>query len=321
LVLRIVKRTLLLVVLLAVPAAHSARKEGQPVALVTAETENQLLVVSLASGRIEQRLRMPADPQNIEANDRVAVVVSTRAGAVTLVDTRRLSVTRIFRGFGSPHIAALSPNGHFAYVTDDARGELVVIGLARKRILDRVFVGFGAHHMSFRPHHHELWIALGERARSIHIIDTSQAAHPRGKGWFSPPGGGLMHDLGFAPGGRRVWVTYDDRSTIAVFDARTRKRLVTLFAGSPPQHVAFRRYAYVTSGNDGRLRIFSVAGRLLGVASVPSGSFNLDLSAAGGVLTSSLTNGSLTYLGISGRALLSRRVGPATRDVAFVNLP
>ena len=42
-----------------------------------------------------------------------------------------------------------------------------------------------------------------------------------------------------------------------------------------------------------------------GVASVPSGSFNLDLSPAGGVLTSSLTNGSLTHLGISGRILLS----------------
>jgi DNA-binding beta-propeller fold protein YncE len=315
------KRLLLLLAVVAVPATHGARQGGHPVALVTAETQNQLLVVGLSTGTVERRLRMPDDPQNIEANDRVAVVVSTRAGAVTLVDTRQLSVTRVFRGFGSPHIAALSPNGQFAYVTDDARGQLVVIDLARKRILDRTFVGFGAHHMSFRPHHHELWIALGERARSIHIIDTSRPARPRGKGWFSPPGGGLMHDLSFAPGGRRVWVTYDDRPEVAVFDARTRKRLFTLAAGSPPQHVAFRRYAYVTSGNDGRLRIFSVAGRLLGVATVPSGSFNLDLSPAGGVLTSSLTNGSLTHLGISGRTLMSRRVGPATRDVASVIVP
>jgi DNA-binding beta-propeller fold protein YncE len=268
-----------------------------------------------------RRLHMPADPQNVEANNRVAVVVSTRAGAVTLVDAQRLLVTRIFRGFGSPHIAALSPDGQFAYVTDDARGQLVVIGLARKRIVDRLFVGFGAHHMSFRPHHHELWIAMGERARSIHIVDTTNAAHPRRRGWFSPADGGLMHDLAFAPGGRRVWISYDDRSTIEVFDVGTRRRIFTLPAGSPPQHVAFRRYAYVTSGNDGCLRIFSVAGRMLGIAATPPGSFNLDLAPYGAVLASSLTDGKLTMLGISGRELLSRRVAPAARDVASVILP
>jgi DNA-binding beta-propeller fold protein YncE len=314
-----VKRLLLLLVLLAVPAAHGARQGGQPVALVTAEAQNQLLVVSLPSGRVQQRLHMPADPQNVEANNRVAVVVSTRAGAVTLVDTQRLRVTRIFRGFGSPHIAALSPNGQFAYVTDDARGQLVVIGLARKRILDRLFVGFGAHHMSFRPHHHELWIAMGERARSIHIVDTTNAAHPRRRGWFSPAGG-LMHDLAFAPDGRRLWVAYDDRSTIAVFDARTRRLLFTREAGSPPQHVAFGRFAYVSSGNDGRLRMFSRSGRLLGVATTPPGSFNLGLGG-GLALTPSLTQGTLTELTDSGRRLGSFRVARAARDAALVVLP
>jgi DNA-binding beta-propeller fold protein YncE len=316
------KRMLLLLAILALPAAsHAASKGGRLVALVTAETQNQLIAVELPSGKVMRRLPMPADPQNVEANDHTAVVVSTRGGAVTLVDVPTLRIRKVIHGFASPHIAALSPGGGYAYVTDDARGQLVVLGLARSRVLDRVFVGFGAHHMSFRPHHHELWIALGERARSIHIIDTSQAAHPRRKGWFSPRNTGLMHDLSFAPGGRRLWVTSDDRSEIAVFDAHTQKRLFTLPAGSPPQHVAFRRYAYVTSGNDGRLRIFSVAGRLLGVANVPSGSFNLDLSPTGGVLTSSLTNGLLTYLGISGQTLLSRHVGAATRDVASVTVP
>jgi DNA-binding beta-propeller fold protein YncE len=314
------RRALLLVAILLLPAASRASQQGgTPVALVTAETENQLLAVALPSGGVEKRLKMPADPQNVEANNNVAVVVSTRAGAVTLVDTQRLRVTRIFRGFGSPHIAALSPNGQFAYVTDDARGQLVVIGLARTRILDRVFVGFGAHHMAFRPHHHELWIALGERARSIHIIDTTNPAHPRPRGWFSPAGIGLMHDLAFAPGGRRLWITADDRSRVSVFDVRTRRRVFTLEAGSPPQHIAFRRYAYVTSGNDGRLRIFSVSGRLLGVATTPVGSYNL--STGWGVLTSSLSNGTLTELGASGRLLLSKRVAPAARDVAFAMLP
>jgi DNA-binding beta-propeller fold protein YncE len=314
-----VKRALLLLSVLLVPASHAARQGGTPIALVTAEAQNQLLVVGLPpNGRVEKRLHVPADPQNVEANQHVAVVVSTRAGAVTLIDVQRLRVTRVFRGFRSPHIAALSPNGDFAYVTDDARGQLVVIGLARKRIVARVFVGFGAHHMAFRPHHHELWIVMGERAPSIHIVDTTYAAHPRPRGWFSP-GAGLMHDLAFAPDGR-LWVTYDDRPTISVFDPRTRRLLFTRAAGSPPQHVAFGRRAYVTSGNDGELRIFSIAGRQIRKAATPLGSFNLGLGG-GIVLTPSLTRGTLTELTDDGRLLGSRRVAPAARDAALVILP
>ena len=86
------RRALLLVAILLLPAASRAAPEGgTPVALVTAETENQLLAVALPSGGVEKRLKMPADPQNVEANNSVAVVVSTRAGAVTLVDTQRLT--------------------------------------------------------------------------------------------------------------------------------------------------------------------------------------------------------------------------------------
>jgi DNA-binding beta-propeller fold protein YncE len=314
------KRLLVMLAILVVPSSNAADLGGEPVALVTAEVQNSLLAVDSSSGRILRRLAVPADPQNVEANDHTAVVVSTRGRAVTLVDTQRLAVTHVFRGFGSPHIAAISPDGDYAYVTDDTRGQLVVIGLARKRIIHRIFVGFGAHHMAFRPHHHELWIVLGERARSIHIVDTSDPAHPHVKGFFSPPGG-LMHDLAFAYGGRRLWITYDDRPTVGVFDVATRRQLFVVPAGSPPQHVAIGRYAYVTSGNDGRLRIFSVAGRLLGLASTAPGSFNLAIGSDATVLTPSLTTGVLTRLGSTGRRLFQRRVAVAARDAAPVVLP
>jgi DNA-binding beta-propeller fold protein YncE len=310
-----VKRALILLAVLAVPASPAAHLGGDPVALVTAETQNELIAMDLASGRVLKRLPMPADPQNVEANSQDAVVVSTRGAAVTIVDVGSLRIRKTIRGFGSPHIPALSPDGRYAYVTDDARGQLVVIGLTRGRVIRRLFVGLGAHHMSFRPGHRQLWIALGERARTIVIVSTSKPARPRVVGKFEP--GGLAHDLAFPAGGRRVWVSYDDRSSVAVFDARTLRRLLTLPAGSPPQHVAFRRYAYVTSGNDGRLRIFSVGCRLLGVARTPVGSFNLSLGP-GRVLTSSLTSGTLSELGVSGRLLLSERVATTARDVAVV---
>ena len=320
------KRALLLTALLALPAAsHAARQGGTPVALVTAETENQLIAIDLPSGRILKRLAMPADPENVVAGTNTAVVVSARAGAVTVVGLPGLRVRRIIRGFASPHIVALSPRGGYAYVTDDARGQLVVIGLARARIVSRIFVGLGAHHMGFSPDGHRLWVALGERASSITVVDVHRLARPRVIGHVDPRG--LAHDLAFAPDGRTVWVTYDDRSSIAIFGASSGRRLRLLPTGSPPQHIAFgdqdwnARYALLTSGNDGTLRIMSSAtGRTLRTVRIPRGSFNLGLGGSL-IVTASLTRGTLTELGYGGRRLLSKRVAPAARDAAIAVLP
>ncbi|MDX6507781.1 MAG: hypothetical protein QOG06_2425 [Gaiellaceae bacterium] len=314
------RRALLLVAVLVVPASNAARLGGRPVALVTAETQNRLVAVDLPSGHVLRRLAMPADPQNVVTDASYAVVVSARAGAVTIVGTQRLRVLKVLRGFGSPHIAAIVPEHELAYVTDDARGQLDVIDLARRRVTRRIFVGLGAHHIAISPDWTRTWIALGERARSITVLDTRFPGAPRVIGHVDPRGAG--HDLKFSPSGRRVWVTYDDRSSIAIFDAETRRRLKVLPAGSPPQHLAFdqfsnARHAYLTSGNDGTLRIVSLSTlRTLRTVTVPTGTFNV---ATGGslVLASSLTNGTLTELDENGRLLLRKRVAPAARDVAL----
>jgi DNA-binding beta-propeller fold protein YncE len=317
-----VKRALLLLVLAAVPAASQAATQGgEPVALVTAETQNALLVVDLSSGDVIRRLRMPADPENVETTraNRAAAVVSTRAGAVTLLSLPRLRVRRVLDCFSSPHIAAFSPDGRFLYVTDDGTGRLYVIDVRRAVVARWLLVGRGAHHIAVRPDGGRLWIVLGERASQIVVVDSRRPRHPRIAGRVFDIGG-LAHDAAFAPGGKRVWVTYDDRSTVAIFNARTYRLVRTLPAGSAPQHVSFGRYAYVTSGNDGRLRVFSFAGRLLGVAHTPTGSFNLGLGE-GLVLTPSLTQGTLTQLGRNGSRIWSKKVAPAARDAAFAVLP
>jgi DNA-binding beta-propeller fold protein YncE len=319
-----VKRALLLLAILVVPAGtNAARLGGTPVALVTAETENRLLAVELPTGRILRRLTMPADPENVEADAHYAVVVSAGAGAVTIVGLPRLRVLRVLRGFGSPHIAAIVPEHELAYVTDDARGQLAVIDLARRRVTRKVFVGYGAHHLAISPDWTQLWVALGERARRIAVLDTTHPGAPRVIGHVAP--GGEAHDLAFGPQGRRVWVTYDDRSSVAVFDAQSRRKLRTIPAGAPPQHVAFdafsnARDAYVTSGDDGTLRVVSLrSGRAVRVVRISPGSFNV-ATGGGLVLTTSLTSGMLTELANGGRVLLRERVAPAARDGAVAIL-
>jgi WD40 repeat protein len=322
------KRLLLLAALLTVPASHAARQGGQPVALVTAETQDQLIAVDLPSGRVLRRLRLPDDPENVEAGPRTAVVVSTRGGAVTLVDVFALRIRRVIRGFTSPHIAALSPDGRYAYVTDDPRGQLVVIGLAHGRVLRRLFVGLGAHHLAVSPDGRRLWIALGERARSITIVDTTRW---RVAGHVTPDG--AAHDLAFGPEGKRVWVTHDDRNTITIYDARTRRPVTTLAAGRPPQHVVFsefelnnsnpQHYAYVTSGYGGTLRVFyAESHRFVRTLAVPYGSFNAS-SRGGLVTTTSLLRGTLTEMEAAPpwRRLKTTTVASAARDVALAVLP
>lgn len=327
------KRALLLFAVLALPAGSNAAqsKSAQTAALVTVETENALAVVNLSSGRVVRRLAMPAGPENVESPRAggAAAVVSTRAGAVTLLSLLPLRVRRTISGFSEPHIAAFSPDGRYLYVTDDPRGELVVIGMRRARVLRRLFVGRGAHHIAVRPDGRRLWIVLGERAREIAIVNTRRPTRPWVMGrLFDGDLGGLVHDAAFAPSGKRVWVTYDNRSSVSVFDARTYRRVFGVAAGSPPQHVAFGpesfaptgRYAYVTSGNDGRLRIFSLRGRLLGVAPTPVGSFNLAVGNSR-VLTASLTQGTLTEMRSGGGRIWTKTIASAARDAAFADLP
>jgi DNA-binding beta-propeller fold protein YncE len=302
------------------PAAYTAPLPSERIALVTAERQNQLIAVDLRSRRVLRRLRMPDDPQNVEASAGEAVVVSAQAGAVTFVDPRTLKVRRILHGFGAPHIAAFAPGGDYVYVSDDERGQLaVVLG----RVIRRIFVGYGAHHMSFSPDQRRLWVALGERARSIAVVDTRSVARPRLVGHVDPRG--LAHDLAFTPDGHFVWVTYDDRSDLRVFDARTRRPVATLFAGAAPAHVRFDdasglslfgRYAYVAGGNSSAVRIFDWrARRLVRTIRTAPGSYNLSVDR-GLLATSSLTDGIVTVVH-GGRRIFSERVAPAARDVAL----
>lgn len=312
----------LAVVAIAAVSGSSARGGGSPVALVTAETENALLAVSLPSGALVRRIPLPADPQNVVVDvAHKAVVVSARGHAVTVLSARTLKVLAVLRAFVNPHLAALSPNGRWAFVTDDGSGRLVSVALdSGIRIVASLYIGPEAHHLSVSPDGSRVWIALGERARTIVVADISRPARPRLVTRFDP--GFAAHDLTFSPSGRRVWVTASDSRFVTVFDAATLRAVARVPGGAPPQHVAFGpRGAYVTSGYGNSLEIVDPSsGRVRKRIETPHGSFNVATSG-GLVLTSSLLNGTVTELDDRGRVLMVRRVAPATRDVDVAVLP
>jgi YVTN family beta-propeller protein len=288
------------------------------VALVTAETENEVLAVSLPGGKVVRRARLP-DPEEIVSTPGGQAVVVSPEGTVTLLDGRSLKVLAVLRGFRSPQIAAITPDGQWVYVTDAATGDLSVIELQTRRVVDRVHVGTGAHHLAISPNFRRAWVALGETARTIVVLDTSNPGRPWVVGRIHPrvP----AHDLAFAPSGHTVWVSSASAPFVSVLDSATGRLVATIPAGPGPQHVAFGAYAhapaFITSGYGSRLEAVDVATRrILRRVSVPYGSFNVATSGSL-VVTSSLLDGTLTEFTAGLRRMLKVEVAPRTRDVAI----
>jgi hypothetical protein len=126
------------------------------------------------------------------------------------------------------------------------------------------------------------------------------------------------HDVGFTPGGRRVWLTSGDRELLAIYDARTARLLKTLRGDAPPQHVTFLGdRVYVTSGDDGLLRTHRLDGKLLRTTRVPAGSYNVQ-QGWGRILTPSLSQGTICMLSERGTLHMRLDIARSSHDACVV---
>src|SRR4051795_324853 len=151
--------------LLLVPAAPARSSANRPVAIVAAETANEVFAVSLGphGGHVLKRVHLD-DPLMVAAPLHGPAVVVNPHGSVTLLGWHSLRPLRVLRGFRRPEVAAIAPGGRYEYVSDAGSGDVVVIDLERRSIVRRLFVGSLAHHLDFSPDGHRLWVALGETA-------------------------------------------------------------------------------------------------------------------------------------------------------------
>jgi DNA-binding beta-propeller fold protein YncE len=305
---------------LALPAAaRAAARGGTPLALVTADSEDRVLVVRLTDMKIVRSLTVPDQPHGIEAVDllRSALVLSAASGTVTVLDATRPRVRAVLEGFSAPRYAAGDPRGTYAYVSDDAAGQVIAIDVPRARVIGRVEVGKGARHISSSPTGTEVVVSLGAKASRLAVVDVSRPGRPRLVRTF--PADDLAHDVGFSPDGRHVWISSGVERRLAVHDALTLRRLRSLPGDAAPQHVTFDEAAkrvYVASGDSGTLRTYRLAdAKLLGTRRVPAGSYNV-CAQAGRVVTPSLDVGTLTQL--DSRGLRSVRIAPNAHDACMV---
>ena len=309
---------LLVVGALLLPSSAAAQSAGRPVALVTAETSNEVIAVSLGpeGGHVLRRVHL-VDPLMIAAPSHGPAVVVNPSGKVTLLAWHTLRLIKVFRSFRTPKVAAVAPDGRVAYVTDEGTGDLSVIDLARRTILGRVFVGRFAHHLGVSPNGRQVWVALGETAKTIVRVDSSNPRRLRVLGRFDPRFG--AHDVSFAPDGRTVWVTSPSTSSVSGYTIGGRL-LWTAGAGKPPGHVAFSGgRALVPSGYGSLLSAFTwrSPSRAPGRTSAPYGSFNL-ATYGSWVVTTSLFNGEVSEYRVGDlHRLWTTKVAPAARYVAI----
>ena len=309
---------LIAVALLLVPAASAGVPANRPVAIVAAETANEILAVSLGphGGHVLRRVHL-ADPLMVAAPLHGPAVVLDPHGTVTLLGWHSLRPIKVFRGFSNPQVARIAPGDRLAYVADGGSGKVSVVDLARRRIVDRVYVGLQAHHMSFSPDGKRLWIVLGEVATTIVRLDTSRLARPHVVGRLQPRF--LSHSIGFAPDGRTVWVSSSRARYVTVYNAASGKVVKVLRAERAPQEVAFSgARALLTSGYGSSLQaVLWRTYRRLGTVRMPYGSFNL-ATYGGNVVTSSLFTGQIVELEAGTlRRFWTTKVAPETRYVAI----
>ncbi|MDX6547771.1 MAG: hypothetical protein QOG33_1321 [Gaiellales bacterium] len=301
------------------PASTTEPRVRTQVALVTAELRNELVVVSLPGGRVVRRIPVARDPKTVaSAPGGPVAVVSPGSGTVTVFG-RGLEAVAVFHQFGSPQLATFTPDGEYLLVTDAAAGTLTTIELANMRVVGRISVGAGAHHLAVSPNERRTWVALGETASTIVVVNTSDPPHPRVVGRLHPVA--AVHDLAFSPDGRTVWASSATRPYVSVYSAFSGRLLGTVPAGRAPQHVLFAAgRAYVTSGYGSSIEMVDPA-RLSVIRQVglPYGSFNL-ASAGRWLVVTSVLNGEVTVL----RAATLRRgaettVASVARSVAVLS--
>jgi DNA-binding beta-propeller fold protein YncE len=288
-------------------------------ALVTAELRNELVVLTIPGGHVVRRIHVAADPKTVAAAPGGPVaVVSPGSGTVTLF-SRGLRRIGVFRSFIAPQLAAFTPDGEYVLVTDATAGTITSIDLATMRVVGRVFVGDGAHHLAISPDGSRAWVALGETATAIVIVDCNDPRHMRVLRQLHPAV--AAHDVVFNPDGRTVWVSSATAPYVSVLGAASGRLVARVASGRAPQHVLFASgHAYITSGYGSSIEVVDPhMHTVIRASRLPYGSFNL--AAAGQrLVTTSVLTGAVSVLDAATlRRLRETTVASVARSVATLS--
>jgi len=278
--------------LFAAAAAPVALRSARALAHVTADLESHVAVVDLDRGVVVRRIPTSPGPRSIERVGETAVIAHTAIGEVTVLGREVLG------GFEEPRYTAASPEGRYAFVSDSGRADVAVVDVVRGKVVTRLKLREWPRHVSLRDG--TLFVSLGTASSRVAVVDVRDPHRPALERYLRP--GFLVHDVGVAPNGT-LWLTGGEESKVKAGER-------FLPAGRAPQHLTFLAgRVFVTSGDDGTFTV--VGGR---TTRVPVGSYNVQWTSTGRVITPSLNAGTLCVLDSRGRLLHEVRVARSSHD-------
>ncbi|HZH43932.1 MAG TPA: gluconolaconase [Lysobacter sp.] len=192
-----------------------------------AQAGNTLTVVELDGDAAPRTIDLgrhgrPHGMRFLPDSDRTVLVTTEASGALLQVDLERGRIERTFEiGTGTGHMVAVAADGRTAYVAKIAAGAVVRVDLDSGEVIEQA-AGAGAEGIALRPGAQELWVSNRD-AGTVTIHDPATLAVRA-----TLPSEGFPIRVAFTSDGRLALVTNAKAGTLAVFDARKRRRLATV---------------------------------------------------------------------------------------------
>jgi DNA-binding beta-propeller fold protein YncE len=210
---------------------------GAEEAYVAVGDENLVVAVLLDAGKVTARIRVPRGPRSVTVTGdaRFILVTSPAAGKVTMIDAFTHRVIKIFGGFGRPHDVEIA--GRYAYVTDEARGQLAVLDVKARRLVSKVAIGARPNALAVGDF---AWVTHGPHSSLLTGVDLSDPQHPRVFDRFDA--GGLARGITRRPDSENVYLAFWRSGDVAAFSTFRRRALWRRSVGAWVSHVVFDYY-------------------------------------------------------------------------------
>lgn len=233
--------------------ASSAVLPGAGFVFTADERGNTISVIDLSTGEVKS-IATPISPHNVQVSrdGRLVLVVGPVAamtgnqapmqmnddgrmerGRLLILDAVTLAVesaTDIEIGRHPAHVIA-DAQANMAYVTNSEDGNVLVIDIARKKLVGDVRTGIFPHGLRMSPDGKEIYVA-NVNDNSVSVVNVSQSREVA-----RIPVGKAPVQVAFTPDGRRAYVTLRDENSVAVIDTTQRKKIASVAVGRSPIQV------------------------------------------------------------------------------------
>lgn len=232
---------------------HGIRWLDEETAVVTAESNQALLVVDVARGRVRTDIRTEQVTSHMVAvtpDGGRAFVANIGSGSVTAVDLSGGGVlAQIATGEGAEGID-VTPDGREVWVANRAEDTVSVIDAETLAVVASVPCGEFPFRVRITPDGRHAMVSNG-RSADLAVIDVagrSEIARIRfdagdGPAQALPPGGqprsgSVPAGVAVSPDGARAWVAHSNTGSVSVLDLATWQTTGRLTAGRKPRGLA-----------------------------------------------------------------------------------